>query len=165
MKGIWFRLMLGIQRQWTLRVLSTVTWNIHFKWFAKTQNIFTHCRMFGAGTVSTSLSETRGWNFRLMLLPDLRSKAQKVIREILPLFNLSKHLNWAMPTSSIVYIQQSINFWPSRKLHFRPLYYWKSLTCAHWKWLPLTAYLWSLQYLKGRKCYFRDKGELIQCCM
>ena len=23
------------------------------------------------------------------------------------------------------------------------------------------AYLWGLQYLKGRKCNFRDKGELI----
>ena len=35
----------------------------------------------------------------------------------------------------------------------------------HWKWPPLIAYLFGLQYWKGRKCNFRDNGELTQCCI
>ena len=35
----------------------------------------------------------------------------------------------------------------------------------HWKWPPPIAYLWGLQYVKGRKCNYRDNGELIQCCI
>ena len=113
--------------------------------------------------VSARLVETEILDWRLFRVSD--QMLIKWFGKSCPIFELSLHLNWAMPTSSIVYIQQSINFLLSRNLHFWPLYYWKSPTCAHWKWPPLIAYLWSLQYLKGRKCNFRDKGELRQCCI
>ena len=61
-------------------------------------------------------------------LPSLRSKAHKVIRKILLLFELSLHLNWAMPISlptSIVYTQHCTISQLSRKLHFLPFRYFK----------------------------------------
>ena len=76
-----------------------------------------------------SLSETRrGWKFGLTPLLSLRSKAHKVIREILPYIRSRFAFNWVMPTSlpaSIVYIQDCINSPLSQKLLFLPFKYCK----------------------------------------
>ena len=38
--------------------------------------------------------DLRGWKFGLTPLPSLRSKAHKMIRENLPIFDVGLHLNW-----------------------------------------------------------------------
>ena len=107
-------------------------------------------------------------------LDDASSESQ-MIREILPyIFELSLHLSWAMPTSLpvlIVYMKHFITLYN----HETCISYLSSIENPpnvhlgnfrrHWKWPPLNAYLWGLQYLKGKKCNFRDNGELIQCCI
>ena len=123
-----------------------------------------------------TLSETyRGPKFGLTPLPSLRSKAQKVIREILSYiraqfaFKLG-HVN--IPTC-IVFFHTTLLLTPC--YHETCISYLCSIENPpnvhlrnfrrHWKWRPLIAYLWGLQYLKGRKCNFCDKRKLIQCCI
>ena len=119
-----------------------------------------------------SLSETRrGWK-GLTPLPSLRSKAHKVIREILLYiraqyaFKLG-HANFPKCIScnivfALWYHQTCISYFSS--IENPPNVHLGNFR-KHWKWPPLIAYLWGSQYLKGRKCNFRDSGELIHCCI
>ena len=128
----------------------------------------------GVALVSARLVEAENLNWRLFRVSDQR--LIKCFGKSCRIFELSLHLNWAMPTSlhaSIVYIhwylQHCINFLLLRnncmcylsKIENHPNVHLGNFQ-RHWRWPPLITYLWGLQYLKGRKCNFRDNGELIQ---
>ena len=74
-----------------------------------------------SNAIRPSLGETRrGWKF--LRVSD--SRLIKWLGKSCHMFELSLHLNWAMPTSlpaSIVYMQQRINSLASRNMHILPL--------------------------------------------
>ena len=126
---------------------------------------------------SSRLSETRrGWKFGLMPPPSLRWKAHKVIKKILTYiraqfaFKLG-HCNFPI---CINYIHTTA-YYLSAFTKLSCISYLCSIENPpnvhmgnfrrHWKWPLLIAYLWGLQSWKGRKCNFRDNGELIRCCV
>ena len=126
------------------------------------------------------LSEIRrGWKFGLTPLPRLRSKAHTVIQEILlyswALFAFK--LGHATFPTWINCLNYNIVLTPCYhetcisylcRLKIPQMCTWVIFEDIEiWKWSPLIAYMWGLQYLKGRKCNVRYNGELhvIQCCI
>ena len=121
--------------------------------------------------VSARLVEAENLDWCLLRVSDER--LIKWLKKSWPIFKLSLHLNWAIATSQSASTIYTYNSLLSFCFHESCISYLCSIENPpnvhmgnfrrHWKWPLLIAYLWGLQSWKGRKCYFRDNGELIRC--